>query len=184
VFWGSCIEARPLRSIVMSARATRGDAGFLLSTVGVSANFVVVDDSNVPEDATAAAAASENRFFTSNLSKTSIAFSSCTLLARLITPSVQCSAPTGRIAFGWMRLAVLLAVCSDCCWSGETWLRKISMVLSSWGLEDTVTRGRQRKWVRGGFFREGGFFGPRRWGMVLVVVGWLVGWLVGDIVCE
>ena len=37
-----------------------------------------------------------------------------------------------------------------------------------------MTRGRQRKWVRGGFFWEGGFFEVCRWrGIVLadVVVG-------------
>jgi len=46
------------------------------------------------------------------------------------------------------------------------------MLVSSWGFEDAVTRGRQRKWVRGGFFWEVGVLGPLRWGMVLVLFGW------------
>ena len=45
------------------------------------------------------------------------------------------------------------------------------MLVSSWGLEDGVTSGRQRKWVRGGFFWEGGFLGPFRLGMVSM--GWV-----------
>jgi hypothetical protein len=47
------------------------------------------------------------------------------------------------------------------------------MLVSSWGLEDGVTRGRQRKWVRGGFLADGGFLALFCW-RGMVVVGWWV----------
>jgi len=67
-----------------------------------------------------------------------------------------------------------LGVCSVCnsgCWFGDRFLQKVSMLASSWGLEDGVTRGRQRKWVRGGFLADGGFLALFCW-RGMVVVGW------------
>jgi hypothetical protein len=59
------------------------------------------------------------------------------------------------------------------------------MLVSSWGLEDGATRGRQRKWVRGGFLADGGFLALFCW-RGMVVVGWWVrlgldgGWCSGE----
>lgn len=62
-----------------------------------------------------------------------------------ITPRVKCIAPTGRIAFaemGGMPASLLGAVTS---------LVKREMEAWSCGREVGLTRGRQRKWVSGGF---------------------------------
>lgn len=70
-------------------------------------------------------------------------------VGRLITPRVKCRAPTGRIAFGESGLGLVsLGVVTS--------FVKRAREERSWGWEEGVMRGRQRKCVRGGFGGLGG----------------------------
>jgi hypothetical protein len=102
---GECIEERPVREILIGWPCV---AGLLLSggiwVDGVGNNGFDVGD------------AEERRLLMSRFWSRSIAFWSVGP-SKLITPRVQCNTPTGRIAFGWMRVATLV-VCSG--WFGDT----------------------------------------------------------------
>ena len=132
------MEARPLRSIlrgsldgdVVVVDVCGGDIG-LSREAGCCFSLAEdwVEGSGWPEMASNGVVFA-NSWVMSRLFNDSIALSSSSCF-RLITPSVQWSAPTGRIAFGCTLVVVPFVSLVDSVSSGDTSSRKDLMLASS-----------------------------------------------------